>query len=319
MQFFKVFITIFAFISCNSFFITGATEIADPKKILEESIENFLRDYENEYLPQDFSKTIAARPKDMSSLKACEVKFKTDAGMEGLETIFNNYEKVFEETLTETEKQIYRNKLTQIVSKHVKKQKLVKTLLKENRKSNHVPAHNLHKFTQREIDEFNESIKDGIETALPKCGYCLKTQGLKKECEDNGKVKKNSLCAGCEKIFYCSEECQMLHWPIHKQHCKSGKNNSSNLTDNSGLDHEDTESVESIKIFETRKCAGPECQKNENLKKCSRCENVSYCSKECQRSHWPTHKPDCKKKTTADSADNKENSNSGDSTAEEVD
>ena len=30
-----------------------------------------------------------------------------------------------------------------------------------------------------------------------------------------------------------------------------------------------------------------------NLKKCSRCRNVSYCSIECQRTDWKRHKVDC--------------------------
>lgn len=38
------------------------------------------------------------------------------------------------------------------------------------------------------------------------------------------------------------------------------------------------------------------CGDLENLKKCTACLAVSYCSKECQRSHWSAHKPDCKKK-----------------------
>lgn len=30
------------------------------------------------------------------------------------------------------------------------------------------------------------------------------------------------------------------------------------------------------------------------FKKCSRCKKVYYCSKECQKRHWPTHKLSCK-------------------------
>merc|ERR1712232_153069 len=30
-----------------------------------------------------------------------------------------------------------------------------------------------------------------------------------------------------------------------------------------------------------------------SLKKCSRCMSIAYCSQECQRSHWKTHKPTC--------------------------
>uniref|UniRef100_A0A6B2LJE1 MYND-type domain-containing protein n=1 Tax=Arcella intermedia TaxID=1963864 RepID=A0A6B2LJE1_9EUKA len=31
------------------------------------------------------------------------------------------------------------------------------------------------------------------------------------------------------------------------------------------------------------------------LSLCSICKSVQYCNKDCQRSHWPKHKPNCKK------------------------
>ena len=35
------------------------------------------------------------------------------------------------------------------------------------------------------------------------------------------------------------------------------------------------------------------CQKAENLKKCSRCQETVYCSKICQQQDWASHKPEC--------------------------
>ena len=32
---------------------------------------------------------------------------------------------------------------------------------------------------------------------------------------------------------------------------------------------------------------------SEDLKKCSRCKKVSYCSRECQKGHWKVHKKQC--------------------------
>ena len=28
--------------------------------------------------------------------------------------------------------------------------------------------------------------------------------------------------------------------------------------------------------------------------RCSRCKQVWYCSRECQKAHWKVHKPDCR-------------------------
>lgn len=55
------------------------------------------------------------------------------------------------------------------------------------------------------------------------------------------------------------------------------------------------------------------CKKTKKLKKCARCKIVYYCSAECQKSHWKTHKPTCLSNTGAgstnysvsDSADSK--------------
>lgn len=35
------------------------------------------------------------------------------------------------------------------------------------------------------------------------------------------------------------------------------------------------------------------CDKNDAMKRCGACRTVRYCSRECQRTHWPIHKPTC--------------------------
>ena len=39
-------------------------------------------------------------------------------------------------------------------------------------------------------------------------------------------------------------------------------------------------------------------QTSENLRKCTRCQAVQYCNKDCQQKHWKLHKVSCKESTT---------------------
>ncbi|KAJ6583620.1 hypothetical protein DFH09DRAFT_1144756 [Mycena vulgaris] len=36
------------------------------------------------------------------------------------------------------------------------------------------------------------------------------------------------------------------------------------------------------------------CLKASGSQKCGRCKMMTYCNRECQAAHWPTHKPHCK-------------------------
>jgi len=46
--------------------------------------------------------------------------------------------------------------------------------------------------------------------------YCVRTKG---KCDE----KKMLRCAGCKTYYYCSKECQKLHWSHHKRFCKQIK------------------------------------------------------------------------------------------------
>jgi hypothetical protein len=45
-------------------------------------------------------------------------------------------------------------------------------------------------------------------------------------------------------------------------------------------------------------CANPSCD-SAGLKKCANCLEVYFCTKECQVTHWPAHKADCKRRVEA--------------------
>ena len=41
-------------------------------------------------------------------------------------------------------------------------------------------------------------------------------------------------------------------------------------------------------------CDNPECQVKTQTKACTGCFQNMYCSRDCQKEHWPDHKPNCK-------------------------
>eukprot|EP00884_Botryococcus_braunii_P005384 jgi/Botrbrau1/14847/Bobra.0326s0001.1 len=48
----------------------------------------------------------------------------------------------------------------------------------------------------------------------PACANCGK-------CNKDGDGVKLKLCSGCNIVFYCGRDCQVLHWPSHKATCKA--------------------------------------------------------------------------------------------------
>lgn len=143
-----------------------------------------------------------------------------------------------------------------------------------------------------------------------------------------GSTAKPQRCSGCLRVSYCSKECQNNHWKTHKSECKAstiagsgasepdflvGKkvslhslakvemNGSRGVVQRalpSGRVEVELETgkslslkPENLKVLEACTACGGTATKPQ---KCSVCLRVSYCSKECQRSHWKTHKSECK-------------------------
>lgn len=92
-------------------------------------------------------------------------------------------------------------------------------------------------------------------------------------------------CTRCEKVQYCSKECQSKHWLVHSISCVSSY----------------TQEDSSSDVASTVKCTY--CGKTVTVvKKCAQCGEVQYCNKECQAKDWPEHKLRCKKNAKCDSA-----------------
>lgn len=82
-------------------------------------------------------------------------------------------------------------------------------------------------------------------------------------------------CSGCDFVYYCDKECQRADWPDHKAQCHKS----------------DQQIVFFKEEFVQTYCNL--CKKLEVRKKCSTCELVYYCDKDCQLADWSNHKHNC--------------------------
>ncbi|KAH9827212.1 hypothetical protein Tdes44962_MAKER03022 [Teratosphaeria destructans] len=48
------------------------------------------------------------------------------------------------------------------------------------------------------------------------------------------------------------------------------------------------------------RCHRPQAHLSGPLQLCSRCRSIRYCSRDCQRRDWPSHKPQCQTGTVRD-------------------
>ncbi|XP_041358662.1 uncharacterized protein LOC121375303 [Gigantopelta aegis] len=126
-------------------------------------------------------------------------------------------------------------------------------------------------------------------------------------------------CPFCEETMYCSAECRSKDVKIHHDVCKTKDDmmfvkhsltmsrsgvlqvnyvspiTISDLTDDgasgaaAGSSSTNGKESDSTKIEECRICKSRDAR----LKSCAKCSKVFYCSKECQRKDWPSHKKEC--------------------------
>jgi hypothetical protein len=131
------------------------------------------------------------------------------------------------------------------------------------------------------------------------CYNCFKTQ--------TAKLQK---CGLCKIAQYCSKECQQTNWPRHRTTCDRGGASRTPASLQQCRDelatclavpptqqHDDVHpgapAAESVKACQF--CAKSQAHVASRLKLCNRCRSVRYCSVECQRSDWSTHKIQCSK------------------------
>ena len=95
----------------------------------------------------------------------------------------------------------------------------------------------------------------------------------------------------CGQVYYCSQACQTLELPLHKKNCQQSSHDtaSGNSLPRSTIK---TETLPS----EKPPCACDRCKKPAAI--VCQCQQVSYCSKECQKLEWPGHSDVCKKPTS---------------------
>ncbi|XP_064615529.1 uncharacterized protein LOC135479570 [Liolophura sinensis] len=97
-----------------------------------------------------------------------------------------------------------------------------------------------------------------------RCAYC------------NTNVGQLKSCTRCRTTAYCSKSCQLGHWPKHKANCRRSPENAGKNSQN-----------------ERHYCTN--CNTVvEEVKRCTGCSAAAYCSKSCQKEHWPKHKGSCK-------------------------
>nr|XP_034299517.1 uncharacterized protein LOC105324660 isoform X2 [Crassostrea gigas] len=122
----------------------------------------------------------------------------------------------------------------------------------------------------------------------------------------NKSSKHLKRCIGCLQVSYCSKECQKEDWSQrHQVECKVAKPLELNMicqtTKSEGKEEKEElkpykrhNKEEDGKRIELLDCCFV-CGSNGELKTCQECHKARYCSRECQKADWKTHKTDCKK------------------------
>ena len=124
------------------------------------------------------------------------------------------------------------------------------------------------------------------------------------DCEFCGK-RATKACTNCLNTHYCCKECQVQDWPKHKKPCKevATLKKEERVRQEALLmrvfaedGEEEEEEEEARKAKYTTDVWNPPCAAcgKASVETCKNCMATHYCSKACQREHWPVHKLPCK-------------------------
>lgn len=118
--------------------------------------------------------------------------------------------------------------------------------------------------------------------------FCQKYHGQKDP--PSGKViELNILCERCRNAYYCSTECRVSSQESHKQSCAKTK-------EKVLAEEEHAKDRKTVKVAMCDICKKQLPYKQ--MKKCSACRSVTYCSVKCQTMDWTTHKSKCVKQVS---------------------
>ena len=152
----------------------------------------------------------------------------------------------------------------------------------------------------------------------------MSTQCSNLICENKTDLKA---CGKCLIAAYCSKECQLAHWIIHKVECKNllshrnrmmkdlppgakllsitklkpgQKASDIPVTEGSQMVYRNLaapgstqKEIKRLQMDNVLRCFNPNCTVHAPQLRCDNCNNAYYCSKQCQKDHWHVHRTVC--------------------------